>query len=851
MIDFDVLAQFNTTNDRLRQVFTADATKEQKPQKGESKDDKSDRAKYNRQLMADIKTRTVFQQLFQSRLYEQIFLNLRSCSMYAAVDLMWDTPVITQEVLPLLMYAQGKISVDAAKAALQGIGANNAVSKYIKKVGEGPAAKETVDLPRFVDSHFNLGRSLIARRHAAQKNRLNSLWPYYYYEARNTSTVGKCRADVMSQVAEIMVDQFGYRHHDSQVIQDGFLYGHSVDFPRKSWESESQIYFNDDGKTTRSTIVKEGVPWHNPHPSRVFWDNAHPMCSINTDSGCEYIGFWDVCRYRDIEDNPWYFNKGVIGWSSKIWNAFNQYTVLFQQYGYTITPPIASSGGADQNNRLAQSGIYNSTLSDSSIVIANYFHKCIPKDVGLGDYPCPVWIRFVVASDYTVIYAEIMPSSPAAVLSINENDSRQVNISMAMAAFTFQDAMSNLMTHMLLLMERELVTIIGINTDVITDKDKIADIRRRLQGRNWFADPIVIEQSFVKLEETLGPKFKEFLNIYQTSREPKSITDIFVAMAKLVEMAEKLFALSPNEQGQPAPREITATESASISTTTSAIYSSIGSDVNEFREAKKRIVYESVVACKKGQVVAPVKGRYTKETIEKAGFKITDADNDTSDPTGRTNITVIGSTQKLVHDYIFSSRDGDERPVNTQSANTLVQMLGMLAGLPGVIQEMGKEKLYNIINEIFRMSGAGFDMVLEKGEGESDGFGPDEMEQVKQGIQQLTQMTTQLGGHVQQNSTDIAKTEQELQRLDQSEEQMKQHLDQTNQVASIVKGHAKSIQDLMGQRDEIRRTLVENISYKDAPEDIRRQLELQAGLSPSQTGGAAPAPRAATSTKSK
>ena len=832
----------------LRRVFTADATKEQRPVKGESKDEKAERIKYNRQLNFDIKTRTTFQQLFQSRLYEHIYLSLKSSAMYSAVDLMWDTPVITQEVLPLLMYAQGKISVDAAKVALAGIGGDKAISKFIRRTGEGEAVKETVDLPRFVDSHFNLGRSLIARRHAAQKNKYNALWPYYAYESRNTSTAGKCRADVMSQVAEIIVDQYGYRHHDAQVMQDAFLYAHCVDFPRKSWESESQIY-KDDGGTPRSTIVKEGVSWFNPHPSRVFWDNAHPLASLNTDSGCEYVGFWDICRYRDIEDNPWYFNKGVIGWSSKIWNAFNQYTTYFQQYGYTISPPVMKTDLASDNDRKALSGIYNSTLQDSSIVIANYFHKCIPKDVGLGDYPCPVWIRFVVASDYTCIYAEIMPSSPAAVLSIKENDSRQVNISMAMAAFTFQDAMSNLMTHMLLLMERELVTIIGINTDVITDKDQIADVRRRLQGRNWFADPIVIEQSFLKLQELLGPKFTEFLNIYQTQREPKSITDIFVAMGKLVEMSEKLFALSPNEQGQPAPREISATEATNISTTTSAIYSSISADVDEYREAKKRILYESVVACKKGRIVAPVKGRYTKETIQKAGFTIQDAENNSSDPNGPQRVTVIGTQQKLVHDYIFSSRDGDERPVNTQAANSLVQMLGMLAGLPGVIQGMGKEKLYAIINEIFRMSGAGFDMVLEKNEGESDQFGPDEMAQMQQAIQQMTQMVTQLAQHVQTNSQDIQKTDAQVQEQGKLEDDLKQHLDQSNQLAAVVRGHAQQIKSMLEKHDDIKKVLSESINYKDAPEDIRRQLELRAGLSPSSTGG--PPPVAPTTTKSK
>ena len=855
MIDYDILARFNTTDDRLREIFTADGTKIQSPVKGEKKDEKERRVKHNRQVNKDIHTRENFQRLFQSRLYEHIYLSLRSASMYQAVDLMWDTPVITQEVLPLLMYAQGKINVDSAKGALMGMGGDKAVSKFIKKVGEGDQVRETVDLPRFVDSHFNMARSLVGRRHAAQKNKYNQLWPFYAYEARDTSVKGKCRADVMSQVAEEMVDQFGYRHHDSQVIQDAFLYAHSVDFPRKKWETESQIYKDENGDP-KSTIVREGIAWHNPHPSRVICDNSHPICSLNTDSGCEFVGFYDIMRYRDVEDNPWYYNKGVIGWSSKIWSAFNQYTTFMQQYGYTLSPPMGKNDLASNNDRQALTGIYNSSLPDSSIVVTNYFHKCVPKDCGLGDYPNPLWIRFVIAADYTVIYAEIMPSSPAAVCSIHESDSRQVNVSMAMEAFVFQDAMSNLMTHMRLLMERELVTVIGINTDVFDSADQIKQVENQLRGRNWFADPIIIRQSYQKVQEMLGPQnSKEFLNITQTSREPKSITDIFVAMAKLVEMSEKLFALSPNEQGQPAPREITATESSSISTTTSTIYSAISSDVDNFRAAKKRIIYESVLACQKGQIVAPVKGRYSAKTVQAAGFQIRDTDNMQSNAGGPSTVTVIGTPQKLQHDYVFTSRDGDERPVNTQAANSLVQLLGMLSGLPGVLTGMGKDRVYGIINEIFRLSGSGYDLILERHEGEPDTFGPDDSQALHQAIQQLTQMTQQLAQHVTQNSTDIAKTEQELKRVDQSEQNMKAHIDKTNEMASILTGHAKQIQGLLEHKDQtaeqIKRSLSEAINYKDAPHSIQRQIEAQAGFQPAPDSERAPiaAPKPATTTK--
>ena len=122
-----------TDNDCLHRIFTAQWDHEQKPKRNETKDEKQERIKFNRQLAKDVHTREVFQKLFQSRLYESIYLNLRSSAMYSAADLMWDTPVITQEVLPLLMYAQGKIDVDAAKVALAGATSSGRISKYLKR----------------------------------------------------------------------------------------------------------------------------------------------------------------------------------------------------------------------------------------------------------------------------------------------------------------------------------------------------------------------------------------------------------------------------------------------------------------------------------------------------------------------------------------------------------------------------------------------------------------------------------------------------------------------------------------------------------------------------------------------
>jgi len=214
-------------------------------------------------------------------------------------------------------------------------------------------------------------------------------------------------------------------------------------------------------------------------------------------------------------------------------------------------------------------------------------------------------------------------------------------------------------------------------------------------------------------------------------------------MAQLVQLSERLMALSPHELGQPAPREITATETNMMAGTTETIYGFISDAIDEFRAAKKRILYESFMVCGNDKVRVPVMNRYSRKVIGLAGFDIAKEDQDPTeflvdDGTPKRQ-TVIGTKNKLNYEFIFTSRDGALRSVNTQSANVLVQLLGGVISNPQIMPAIGKEKLFEIVNEIFRLSGAGVDLKLELQEGESPQMGVDPAnQQLQQVLQQLT-----------------------------------------------------------------------------------------------------------------
>lgn len=772
MLDFRILTRFGTTNARLKSILTAKPFPEGQEV---SDDERKDRDK-------DIATRKRIEDTIRNRLYEHIQWGLTNHRHWSSVDLAMDAAPITKDLIPLMQYAKGRIDVKACASQLS---ESVAGKKYIKK-NEG--GQIDIDMPKFFQTEVNMVRSFVQRAVEEQSGRYANAWPYLKYDPRATGDVSRCRADVLSQRVDVMVDQYGYRMHDNQCYRDVLKYAAIFDFVASSWDVERQWQFKDGwdndallpaDREINSVVVREGINWITPHPSRVFYDNAHPISSLLTDTGCTYVGFWDVRRYGSILNNMAFFNRDSIKFGSTLWELYTHNACYFNQYIDTVKPPVFKTDDPTQNDRRANIGCYSQGDKDSSIYVAEYYQKLIPKEYGIGDYPYPVWVRFVVASDDTVVFAEIMPSTPVAPLTHNWDDNRQLSISFAHEVMPYQDMMSNLFSEMMMAVKRDLLTVLAIDTDVL-DAKEVKAIEEGLKGENWFANPVVIKYSRAKVAE-LQLKPEQVVSVVQ-SKTSASISNVFGAMANLISVCERMTAMSQNRQGQANPREVSATEVNEISSATASVADYLSMEIDQWRAAKKRIIYDSLVSLGEGDLKVPVVGRYTRKTIEAAGFKVQDADNDgVPDQDMRTDRwNVIGSKSAIIHDYYFTTRDGGERAVNTQMANTLVQLVGFISNVPRVLQALGKEKLFNIINTIFRLSGTGVDLNLELKEGETDEFGGDPMEQVQAVVQKLGDAVNQLMEVTQTNTDELAEQkqvnaaqEEQLKLLNQLAQQVK------------------------------------------------------------------------------
>lgn len=841
MVLKEVMDEMGSTNKRLREIFTTAPTEPNKPLKGEPEDwrkvNKKDRPalramwkKRRDKLQRDYNTRIFFEEQIERHVEEGVLANIRNHRIYTAVDMAMDSTPINDFTIPLNMYAQGKIKLDQCVQQLRSCGCDESV--FVHRQGNPNAEVVAIDIPRFVDFSMNVVKSTVRRRVAAQTNKYSNLWPFLKVEPRGSDQVSRVRSDALSTLMDIISDDYGTREHTEQVIRYGLMYGRCMDFKVSDWMYEAHPRFMGESRKIETRVTKQGFRLYNPHPSRWAADPAFPPSSINTDTGCNWLFFWDAVRYREILTESRYFNTQHISISSRIWDLYNSERAFFenQNLGRLVIPGAYSmidQSTTSRNDRTLRFGLYSQDQEDAAVFKIEYYCKIVPSKHGIGDYSGPVWVRLTATSDGTVINAEFLYSRPACHLGIDEDDNRMISTSMAMELLHFQDAMTNLVTQMLLLMQLETLTIVGMNVDAFPQSEEgkamANEIRRRLQGKNFSGEPYVIEYSMEKLRSLFGDDASArsaIIDIKQ-AQTSTSIQVVFNAITQLLGLMDRMLTMSPSETGQPAPREISATEVVAINNSTSTVYDAISNNIDTYRGALKRMFYESAVNCWKGKFVLPLTGRYPDEAIRNAGFTIEATDDIVVK--GRSRVTVSGLPSTLLpeYSYAFTSRDGAERPSDVKAAQAMAQTLQFILQVPQVVQSLGKEKLFEIINEIFRMAGATVPLNLQVEPGDDNQFQDSQIAAIAEMIEQLKQALIQTGEIIEEISGKVDDQE----RINNEQQEL---LSVVNDLANQMKG----IQGQQQSLEERTRVDTPKIAYDKAPPSVQSQIEMRHGFEP-------------------
>lgn len=682
----------------------------------------------------------------KSRIEEGRLRSFKHYRFYYAADLAWDGQPALEEKIPLTLYAQGKLSKEQA---IKDITAANKSSEYVVKDGTG---KEHLSLGRLTDVAINVIRPLITRRVAAQAAKYIPLTPFFKYESRAKTEKGNLVSAALSQKVEIITDQFGYRQEFIQALRRAYLHTSVVSFVESPWEVHRQIRSNPNAPNNEEVfITKEGVNFVHPHITRVFHDPAYPLASLNHDTGIEYIGFWDVWRKKDL-NNPQFFNTDKVKQiGDKTYQAVTNAKTFFDLYYPTISfnreRDIATMIAQD-NDRKENQGLLSACKDDQSVFIGVYFEKVIPKDLGIGTYPYPVWMRLVVANDDTVIYAEFLPSRPGAVLEYNRDDSRERASSMAHEIMPYQDQADNLFSQLNYLMRLESLLVVALETSRM-DGEEAMKLEEWVKNGRYHSEAILVKYKEAVEEELHGTtpadKRKPLFEFLTSDLRSQIVTTI-QGITQILELLERSQMMSRNELAQFNQRETSANEVMEVATTTNAIHGFLSHGPDEYRAALKEIIYDSLVAKGEGEIRVPVIDSFQDDVIREAGFSVDGAADGLSvDGQVHRGKYIVGSPTTLVHDHIFNSRDGTERTVSSRVAGSILQFLSTIANNDTFLGMIGPEQMGKLIAEVFRLLGTTLNLKINP---EGSGFVPPQqmLDQIVQQVQQNSQLLQELQG---------------------------------------------------------------------------------------------------------
>jgi hypothetical protein len=755
---YKILKKFGTDRRAIRALFTTrrkELTADTKPlfeekvkkenayreQNKQSKLTEDEIAVMKENFLEDMwSKRTHWETKINNRIEEGRRRNLKDYRFYMVSDLAWDSAPIVPENIPLQLYAQGRINLETChnrmkKCVEDNVLTQNDVDKMFVTDPEEPNTIKELNLPRLHEVSVNLVRPMVRRRVAAQANKYNKQHPFFKYDTRSKDMVSKLRGDIMSQRVEMMSDQMGYREDMTQALRKNFLYSHCVELVERAWLKEKQfrekhspsVAVTEDLDTAElgeleAYVVKEGVPMVRPHPTRVFYDQQYSLSTINYGHGCKWVGYWDVNRWSDISDNPNFFNKEAIEFSRS--NHFSHYQDYFDYYfvqgGECIMnfPTYKDLNSQEENNKRDSTlNYYNDSNGDDGVWVASYYERVKPKEVGIGSYPHEVWVRLNVASDNTVVFGEILPTSICgAYMGHDCDNSKNLNLAMAHEIIPYQDQIANLWSQALYLMKIQSILVMAVDTDTLTD-DQRAEIQAIAKGSKYYSEMMLVEHSASDDKDVFGEatESRPPISLVQSQTNIGNvITELLNGVGAIMNMLDRTQMMSPQEAGSFATGErTTAQEVNEVSATTNALFSFASEGPDQFRDAKKRILAESLLALGSKDVEVHVQERYPDDVIQAAGFK-PKFDNEISGYKVKDSDkqTLMGNLISLDIDYIFTSRDGGERAISTQSAKVISDLTRYVFSTPDIFQvfvdQFGIEQIANMISEVFRLSGAGF-----------------------------------------------------------------------------------------------------------------------------------------------
>lgn len=791
MVDLDVLKNgYGIDYESLKKLFTLDNKNEY------GIEDATQKGKL-----------TTLRNLIRARVADGRSYNLTNHRLYKALDDAWDSTL--KQITPTML--QNLIDSDMKPQAMMdtlkswGVSPNDVMVEY-EDVKTPNKTLKKVSVPSFFRVYCPLVRPYVMIRLSTIMND-RRLVPFLKYEPSISDKVNRTRCEVITQRVEAMSNQYGYFKIVEQAVLRMLHYGECFQFPVEPWNRVEQvlgkdsIYQGEDVKVDdevvgKKAVVKEGIRYHLPHPTRTFYDRAHFPSTFNTDTGAMFAGYWRVVRYKEILSNADFYNLDRISIGDSKWFESNQnFFSNIYPCSLNFPPPLEDNSGKSKFDSEAHVGtsFYTTSMQDKGCMQTELFMKIVPKDYGISEYEYPVWFRFVVAGDDTIIYCVPMPYPPVIYYGYDSFEGRTLQTSLSLEILPYQDQFSNLLSQYLLTVKQNLFNLTLVDMDVLEENDAKS---MESIGSKWWAGLNIKRFSLKKLFKQ-GAQARALYPEKLPQMDTQSIT---FAMKTMIEILERLLGMSSQEVGQAASHEQTREEVRNIAAHTTNRLRFTAGNVDIARDAMKNQLYLALMAYGSPEFYAQIAAdpEITDKVLDDNGFTVEMTDE-------RSGKRVVKTKDKTAIQVISfaSSRDGDDRINNSELAATMGSWMVQLAANPMLAQAIGPDQFIKMANMIAKLSGYPRDFkLINRGQDQT----PEEqqsqtMQQVTQFVQQTVQQAMQqLSGDVQNALKPImdenhAQTDQ-IQTLAQAQAQMDQHMQQLEAVIAQTSQAAPPMQDM-------------------------------------------------------
>lgn len=777
MIFPEALAQHGLSNATLRRIFESEPPKESGRRESAKKKKRRDiddadvdpivsHLEKLPENPTDWDRRCYFETIIQGEINQGMRRCARDFDRWGAMDLAYASIPIHPLTLPLMQVALGHITLDSCADTIGGMSDDWKKKLFIRDARN--KSVKGVKTPKLIEVTHNLVHSLVTRRVAAIATEMYEQHPILKFDPFSNEETQRLRGDVMTQLTEQMAGAYGYRHDYEESIRHASLYSDCIKFKANAWDVEKQLVpaskpkdgADASGRQEKTKfeekIIREGVHFKIPHPTRRYYDISRPLSKMNHGLGPRWGGHWEAVTLGEIRHNPDYFNRQAIVQDASVNSLFTGSPAYFSQYYRSINcadnpdlalactqaTQISASAMSLENQREAMIGLWSELNDDTATVLHQHYKQVIPANVGLGTYKHPVWLRFVVAGMKTVVYAEIVGSDPWSVNSYNSTDALVTNPSFGLQAIQWQQMLTNHLNELRHVQAQGLVRIWCLNTHKM-NKQQIELVHNALKDPDFEElKDIVIEYDAEKLAQIgMDPKTIHTRITQVRVETATKVQEIFNNMMNTLALAERQMFFSPQELGQVSARTTSATEQRSIRDTTLGIRDFHLQGVKLQMQADKRIIHSSYMAFGSEELEVPVAERYSPEVIRKAGFEIADENNP---PDGL--YTIRGKKLGLLFNYTYTTRHTDDTPPDAAVTQGIAQIYDIVQKST-LSQYLTLDQQLELANSLFDKIAPGiFKMRLPAG---VDGK-KSPVNEVQAMQQQLQQILPQLGTMIEQ-----------------------------------------------------------------------------------------------------